>query len=363
MVMTDLELHRDKELVGLKGRMANSITQFTRGLIKREGAIPEKQRAAITLPSTGRKVKRGKGPSGWIKKSPTVDEAEKDPLSGVMGFCDFESVQKSADTSPQPLDDNDSIEETTDDSESDATDSQSLEEIELKAMYRYACRLMRETLDVEGVCFIDIDGIDWKHALIAPNYRDDQNSDTHTSGQSRREFGSASSILGYSHSVKFGAKQREIWPSITRWDEEASTSDPQSLGGSRRGGVVHPTQNATSLQEAFGIDHVFPSQTGHSIEDASFVSARTGSHYDDGGFSNQFLAEFLRENPFGKIYNDGLPDEMQDFLPRGVVSAILLPIFDFDHHPFAMTCAYSSSKHKKFSEEEKQYLEVIPWIY
>jgi hypothetical protein len=362
MVMTDLELHRDKELVDLKGRMANSITQFTRGLIKREGTIPEKQRAVITLPSPRRKVKRGKGPSGWIKKTPTADEAEKDPLSGVMGFCDFESVQKSADTSPTRLDDNDSMEETTTDSESDATDSQSLEEIELKAMYRYACRLMRETLDVEGVCFIDIDGIDWKHALVAPTYRDDQNSDTHTSGPSRREFGSASSILGYSHSPKFGAKQREIWPSIARWDDEASTSDPQSLRGSRHGSDT-PTPHATSLQEAFGIDHVFSSQTGPSIEDASFVPAKTRSHYDDGGFSNQFLAEFLRENPFGKIYNDGLPDEIQDFLPKGVVSAILLPIFDFDHHPFAMTCTYSSSKHKKFSEEEKQYLEVIPWTY
>jgi hypothetical protein len=101
-----------------------------------------------------------------------------------------------------------------------------------------------------------------------------------------------------------------------------------------------------------------PTQSGHSMEDGSYISAKTGSHFDDGGFSNQFLAKFLSENPYGKIFNDGLPDELQDFLPSGVASAILVPIYDFDQHPFAMTCAYSTDKQKWFHDAEKRYLEV-----
>jgi hypothetical protein len=350
MVMTDLELHRDRELVDLKGRMANSITQFTRGLIKRESI--DKQRA-IPLPQTPRRITRSKGPDGWMKKSSTVDE-EKDPHAGVMAFYDLEAVQKRLDTAPPDVSsavEDETERSSTDGNESDSTDM-NLEEIDLKAMYRYACRLMRETLDVEGVCFVDIDGIDWKHALAAPGYRDDQNPDTHTSGQSRRAFGSASSILGYSHSGKFGANQRENWQSIARWDEEAETSNPESRNN------VFNSRHAAVAESAF-MDPEFPSQTGHSAEDASYVSARTGSQFDDGGFSNHFLAEFIRDNPFGKMFNDGLPDELQGFLPRGVISAILVPIYDFDQNPFAMTCAYSSSKHRKFLKEEKRYLEVI----
>ena len=341
MIMNDLELHRERELVDLRGRMANSITQFTRGLVSREKKSDvDKQLDALGLPR-GRRNSRKHRTQRWVKRSRSADKGdERNEIEGAMGFMTLGKAQKAVDsTASYPQDDTEG--ESTD---TESSSSQAMDDVDLKAMYRFACRLMRETLDVEGVCFIDIDGIDWKH--------DDRNTDTHTYG---REFGVASSILGYSHSGRFGADQRETWPSIARWDEEAETSNPQILGVKDKGGYA--THCTPLSEEPPSLDPDFPSQTGH-FDDGSYVSARTGSHYDDGGFSNQFLAKFLSENPFGKIFNEGLPDELRDFLPSGVTSAILVPIYDFEQHPFAMTCAYSTRKHKWFSDAEKTYLEV-----
>jgi len=360
MIMTDLELHRDKELVDLKGRMANSITQFTRGLIKREAQSTDANYPKSSSAQQKRTRSAGKRHIRWAKRSPSADRDDgTDIKKGAMHFFDLAEAQKAANDGKQiPENTTDATEtegSTTEDEVDSTTSSQNLEDIDLKVMYRYACRLMRETLDVEGVCFVDIDGIDWKHARSAPNYRDASNTDTHTSGQSRREFGAASSILGYSHSLRFGAAQRTHWPSIARWDEEAETSNPQ--GTADREPALH-SRHASLHDETPFMDPEFPAQTGHSLEDGSYVSARTGSHFDDGGFSNQFLANFLAENLYGKIFNGDLPDEVKDFLPDGITSAILVPIYDFDQHPFAMTCAYSTNPHKWFVDAEVRYLEV-----
>lgn len=359
MIMTDLELHRDKELVDLKGRMANSITQFTRGLVRRRAT----SKAPETRKSSPIDLKRGAGKRHirWTKRSPSADRGNsKHENLGAMHFFDLGEAQKAADKDmskgeQHETDPSENDSSTTEDDMDSTTSSQILDDIDLKAMYRYACRLMRETLDIEGVCFVDIDGIDWKHARSAPNYRDASNTDTHTSGQSRREFGAASSILGYSHSPRFGAAQQASWPSIARWDEEAETTDSQGTGD--REPALH-SRHASLHDETPFMDPEFPAQTGHSTEDGSYVSARTGSHFDDGGFSNQFLANFLAENPYGKIFNSELPDEVKDFLPHGVTAAILVPIYDFDQHPFAITCAYSTNSHKWFVDAEARYLEV-----
>ena len=346
MIMNDLELHREKELVDLKGRMANSITQFTRGLANREKKTDvDKQLDALGLPR-GRRSIRKHSTQGWIKRSRSADKpVEKDEIEGAMGFITLGKAQKVVDSAESYSHDDTEGES----SDTESVSSQGIDEVDLKAMYRFACRLMRETLDVEGVCFIDIDCVDRKHALSG---RDDCNTDTH---KYRRDSGVASSILGYSHSGRFGAKQREEWPSIIRWDTEAEISNPQILGEKDERGYVAPGTPLSEESSSTGPE--FPSQTSH-FDDGSYVSARTGSHNDDGGLSNQFLATFLSENPFGKIFNEGLPDELRDFLPFGVTSAILVPIYDFEQHPFAMTCAYSANKHKWFSNAEVKYLEV-----
>ncbi|HMD14210.1 MAG TPA: hypothetical protein VKI62_06265, partial [Bacteroidota bacterium] len=255
--MNDLDLYREKELVDLRGRMANSITQFTRGLVHRENDNDKRRDLIMRWERNARK----RSTIGWVKKTHSLDKTEHTD-DGVMAFVSLGESQRVADESGHLV-----AEETEDtDTESvSSVGSVGSEELDLKAMYRYACRLMRETLDVEGVCFIDIDGIDWTWI---------QEDSEH-----RREFGAASSILGYSHSPRFGAEQRTCWPSIARWDEEAGISN-----------------RMVESESPLLIE-----QTGH-FDDGSYISAQTGSHFETGGFSNQFLAQFLAENPFGRIY-------------------------------------------------------------
>ena len=73
MIMTDLELHRDKELVDLKGRMANSITQFTRGLIKREAQSTDANYPKSSSAQQKRTRSASKRHIRWAKRSPSAD--------------------------------------------------------------------------------------------------------------------------------------------------------------------------------------------------------------------------------------------------------------------------------------------------
>jgi len=351
MIMNDLELHRERELADLRMRMANSVAQFTRGLANREQNKDEKPQA-VRDDGTGLRVTRGhhrkRKSEEWIKRGRSADRGGSVDrgLGGVMKFPELEKAEQSLATANPAAK---QLEEEKYEAESIST---SVDEIDLKAMYSYACRLMRETLDVEGVCFINIDGIDWKEALLSL-YPNTINSPV----QSHREFGAASSILGYSHSDGFGARLRDSWTSISRWDEESEISNPQLLSdkATYRSAFAHGG-SITDEAAAFH-NHADASAAGH-LDDGSYVSVRTGQEFAEGGFSNSFLARFLLENSYGKVFNDGLPEEVRRFLPVGVTSAILVPIYDFEQHPFAMTCAYTTDKQKWFTPVHSRYLEV-----
>jgi hypothetical protein len=267
-----------------------------------------------------------------------------------MKFAEQEKGEKDVDETKGGLA---QLDEEDDYTETDSTVSCAVDEVDLKAMYSYACRLMRETLDVEGVCFIDIDGIDWKQALLSLDGK--ANSET----AERREFGASSSILGYSHSERFGAKQRDTWTCLSRWDEESEISNPQSFSSQGTSRYAFARSASFSHEPPMFHNPAYASIAGH-LDDGSYISVRTGRQFDEGGFSNAFLAGFLLENQEGKIFNEGLPPEVKTFLPAGVTSAILVPIYDFEQHPFAMTCAYSTNKQKWFSPVHSRYLDVNP---
>lgn len=327
MIMNELELYREKELVGLKKRMANSITQFTRGPINCDTDVDGK--GDSSGPHRGRHARKS-SQVRWMKHSRGSDKIEEEK-GGVMGWVKLGESQKAVDEGDV------APEETGDDiTDAESVFSQSMDELDLKAIYRYACRLMRETLDIEGVCFVDIDGINWKQ--VFPNHVDSTNA--------QYGFSATSSILGYSHGENFKIDQHKNGPSISRWDEGAELSNPQIRDGSPNRRRDEP------------LDAGFPHSTGR-FSVGSYVSAMTGSHFDNGRFSDQFLATFLSENPYGRIYNEGLPEDVSTFLPSGITSAILVPIYDFDQKPFAMTCAYSTNKQKWFVEAEQRYLEVV----
>ena len=326
MVMNDLQLYRDRELNNIKSRMANSITQFTRGIIKREDNLTDLKTRRGTGPSD-QNIERTNGPAGWTKQRNSADmNREIEPSAGIMGFYDLGSLQQADDASPSP-DQQENHQRSSNDAESDHTlftsRDANLNEQDVKSMYGYACRLIRETLDVEGVCFVDIEGLGGK-GYIDKEFPDEGFVDVETT----------SSILGYSHATRFGESQIKEWPALAQWDQETELSNGGKPDGNTRGNYR---------------------RRGSQPQDLGFEGQE---HSDAGCFSNQFLAEFLSTESTGRIYNDGLPFDVQNFLPQGVQNAILVPIFEFDQNPFTLVCAYSMDKFKRFLPEEKEYLKV-----
>lgn len=320
MVMTDLELYRDKEMGELKERMASSITQFTRGPTE----------------DPGRNV--------WKQPSPNVDKTLPKESEGIMDYYGLTAGQKTLDSlpSPNPLASHGSSPSPTETPsvgengfDFALADSRRVE-IGLREIYKYACGLMRETLDIEGVCIIDID---WQNITRIPNHRHGSRSATDMPSNQGRIFDSSSRVLGYSHSRRFGAFQSQNWPPIVRWDEETSLS-------------VNPIK-IDELSRKLSIDKT---KSPRSSRTTLMVG---NENLPAGGLGDDFVAGFLSENVSGKLFNDGLPEAVAKFLPPGVANVILVPLYDFDHCPFAITCAYSTNKHKKFLEEERRYLEVV----
>jgi hypothetical protein len=349
MIMNDLELHRERELADLRMRMANSVTQFTRGLVNRENkdVKPQPLNDAAFPVTRGRDRKRKS--EGWIKRDRSADRGPEESTEGVMNFVELQSEDTNLVATKAVTG---QLDDEEDGVETESTSSTGVDEVDLKAVYSYACRLMRETLDVEGVCFIDIDGIDWNQAISSLHH-----TTSDPPPRERREFGVASSILGYSHSERFGAAQRQNWTPVARWDEESEISNPQLLGNKGTSRYAFARSGSIGDETTSFHNPAYASIAGH-LDDGSYVSARTGREFTDGGFRNTFLAQFLLENSYGKIFNEGLPGEIRRFLPGGVTSAILVPIYDFEQHPFAMTCAYTTNKHKWFTPVQSRYLEV-----
>jgi hypothetical protein len=272
MIMNDLQLHRNNELVEIRSCMADSITQFTRVLNKGDNNIPAQKKPACA----------GKRDSAEL---------------GVMDYYNLEIAQKAEDAAPsighpeerQP---HTPFASSSSNNESDLLGNQNFE---LKHMYEYACRLIRETLGVEGVCFVDFEGVNLGHDTKA----------------------FANRVRGYSHSEN--KNKWKTWPRIEQWNMEAGLSS-----------LDRPTQN---------------DKTSNGVD-----SKTIGDH---------FTAAFLSKYPSGFIFNRGLPDELQSFLPPNVTSAIIVPVYGYGE-PLSLIFAYSTDRHRMFMDEEKQYLQVHP---
>jgi hypothetical protein len=72
-----------------------------------------------------------------------------------------------------------------------------------------------------------------------------------------------------------------------------------------------------------------------------------------------FVDEFMKSHTEGKVYDDfEFPEALQEFLPKGVISAIVGPVFDHDRNPFALTIAYSKDRKRAFTCIEQVFILV-----
>ncbi|WVR06967.1 hypothetical protein IAU60_004003 [Kwoniella sp. DSM 27419] len=72
------------------------------------------------------------------------------------------------------------------------------------------------------------------------------------------------------------------------------------------------------------------------------------------------LSEFLSEHRDGKIFETIAPVWLRSMLPQALRYGMVVPIFGVDQQPFAIICAYTTSKAKQFLEGyELQFLRAI----
>jgi hypothetical protein len=341
MIMNDLQLHRAKELVEFKARMANSITQFTRRFImhKNSSTTPERDEVVLFSSTQISATTQGNGPAGWKKGSPTSDKHEEGSGLGIMSFYDLEVAQKIADACSVTeqtgvIEVERSNANSVDPDPADATNQHE----ELKFMYHYACHLMRETLDVEGVCLVEVSDIGSTN--VYPHF-------SHVTRASALNHPppASSSVRGYSHSEKFGARQRNTWPPISRWDEETNGLNPEML------------QRKTQASEVHHVNANSPILFETQFPDTSPTPSESKPDFAAGSLSDRFITEFMSNSPTGEAFSRGLPDEIRSFLPAGVKCAMLVPVYN-DHTPFAFVCAYSTNKLRLFLDEENRYCQV-----
>jgi hypothetical protein len=196
---------------------------------------------------------------------------------------------------------------------------------------------MRETLDVEGVCLVEVRDIGSTNVYL---------SDVTRTSAPNHPLSASSSVRGYSHSEKFDAHQRNTWPPISLWDEETGQLNPETLHGETRASKLHHANIFSPISF----------ETRFTCASASTLPERK-TEVAAGSLSDLFVTEFITNSPTGKAFSRGLPDEIRGFLPAGVKCAMLVPVYD-DHTPLALVCAYSTNKHRLFLDEEKRYCQV-----
>ncbi|CCO28948.1 DNA polymerase delta small subunit [Rhizoctonia solani AG-1 IB] len=79
------------------------------------------------------------------------------------------------------------------------------------------------------------------------------------------------------------------------------------------------------------------------------------------GADHERLSSFLANYPDGKIYEHITPSYLRDWaIPSNATYSMIVPIFNVDHHPFALLCAYITDPSKHLLEGyELQFLRAI----
>ncbi|KAJ1307554.1 hypothetical protein OPQ81_001651 [Rhizoctonia solani] len=79
------------------------------------------------------------------------------------------------------------------------------------------------------------------------------------------------------------------------------------------------------------------------------------------GTDHERLSSFLANYPDGKIYEHITPTYLRDWaIPGNATYSMIVPIFNVDHHPFALLCAYITDPGKHLLEGyELQFLRAI----
>ncbi|KAF8606662.1 hypothetical protein BDV93DRAFT_553820 [Ceratobasidium sp. AG-I] len=188
----------------------------------------------------------------------------------------------------------------------------------MEKVYERAAKLVKRALDVEGAIVLDISQLECVEAAL--------------------EDGTKS----YSYRGDAFADLNHAPPTIASSPSaHASVENPSSGVGTpdRPFGRISAPVILGSAHTNFQVDHT--------------TSLSSVDH--------ERLSMFLSSYPDGKIYEHVVPSYLRDWaVPANASYSMIVPIFNIDHHPFALLCAYITDPGKHLLEGyELQFLRAI----
>ncbi|KAG8720035.1 His Kinase A domain containing protein [Ceratobasidium sp. 394] len=119
--------------------------------------------------------------------------------------------------------------------------------------------------------------------------------------------------------------------------------------------------NAEKSKSSSTPDKPFERISAPVILGASHDNFKTKHTPSISGADHERLSTFLSTYPDGKIYEHVTPSYLRDWAVPGNASySMIVPIFNVDHHPFALLCAYITDPGKHLLEGyELQFLRAI----
>ncbi|KAF4596398.1 His Kinase A domain containing protein [Pleurotus pulmonarius] len=199
-------------------------------------------------------------------------------------------------------------------------------------VYSRAAKLVKKTLDVEGVIVVDV-----SHCEVL---------------ESLNSEGSVSVVLHHGEPVvNVAAAGGSCVDSSDRESNDSAHATPTPSTPLALPSFSSAPPPSSSGFNTLPHDNFTPQ---HCASGETTARQLTAEEYGR-------LVNYFAKHPDGKISEGIVPPAFRPFLPTRIQYALTVPIFNVDKRPFALLCAYNASEHtKRFLEgHELSYLRAI----
>ena len=368
MIVQQLDFIRENELVQLTARMQSSISSFTRLFLDESTTAPNSPNLdRHPTPSDGQPPNLGLRPSDstsesassfkkkdWLPRRPSVQSRPlvRRDSDDVMNFETIAEGVESSGPTAESLEQPSMADHTPGESELETAKSSngtSTHFHDMERLYRLACSMTRETLDLEGVCFVDVCTYG-EVTNTVPAYMEETKS--HSEGAGAKKLTPVATpkvgnVLGASSSAGFFAirQSRNSSPAATESHEHQSSASA-------------PVNNLSSDSLPSELDTTPSSIVTPSTFDSDDANKSAPAQIT-GRLDISFIREFMRLHPRGHIYHGDIPKELYTLLPDSARAAIVTPIYNYSNQVSSLVCAFTTRKTKSLTEEQKGYLEAF----
>lgn len=213
----------------------------------------------------------------------------------------------------------------------------------MKDLYETACKSMKDTMGVDGVCILDLLNME----LMNLGGGEDIDSNLTMTNNVAVYPGGLSALAEEEKAASI--------PSHTPPVPERTTSD-SSIDRSNS-----PFATGAPIQV---LGEALPSHSPEITPDSIYASLAQAANKKPGVnpdpvLTPAFIAAFLRAHPLGFIYQNAFPPSARHFFPLATKSVMLFPIYNVEKEAFALLIAYTFDDMFQFEDADLMFLSSI----